>query len=120
MYGEKGADERIVDSLFGDSSRYVSRRDCGRVCGAWVDGAHGRQTLAGRPVDGGMASGRAAGCHGLGRKIAFVHALGAVLARRSAVLVDTLGLALAAAHTGASRAEGSATDHAGRHGRVVR
>ena len=41
----------------------------------------------------------AAVAHGLGGKIAVVHALGAVLTRRPPVLVHALGLSLAASHT---------------------
>lgn len=44
--------------------------------------------------------------HALRGKIAFVHPLGAVLAGCSAVLVHTLGLALATPNTGSSSAEG--------------
>ncbi len=39
--------------------------------------------------------------HGLGGQIAFVHALGTILARRPAILVDTFGLALTAPDTAA-------------------
>lgn len=49
--------------------------------------------------------------HGLGGKIALVHALCAILARRSAVFVDALGLALTAAHTGAAGAKRSRADN---------
>lgn len=42
-----------------------------------------------------------------------MHAFGAVLARRAAVFVDALGLALAAAHTGAAGPEGGGSDNAG-------
>jgi hypothetical protein len=53
--------------------------------------------------------------HALGWQIAFVHALGAVLAWRAPVFVDALCLALAAAHTRAAGPEGSRADHARRH-----
>lgn len=51
--------------------------------------------------------------HGLGGQIALVHAFRAVLARRAAILVDTFGLALAAAHTGTARSQRRSAD--GRH-----
>ena len=51
--------------------------------------------------------------HGLGGQVALVHAFGAVLARRAAVLVDTLRLALAAADAGAAGAEGRGADDGG-------
>lgn len=51
----------------------------------------------------------------LGGQIALVHTLRAVTARRAAVLVDTLRLALPAAHTGAAGPEGCLSNGAGRH-----
>lgn len=49
----------------------------------------------------------AAVAHGLGRKIALMHALGTVLAGRASVFVNALGLALPAAHTRTARTKGS-------------
>jgi hypothetical protein len=54
--------------------------------------------------------------HALRGQIALVHALGAVLARSAAIVVDALGLALAAADTRATGPEGGRANHAGRHG----
>lgn len=54
--------------------------------------------------------------HGLGGQIALVHALGAVLTRRAAVLVNALGLALAAAHASAAGSEGGRPHNTRRHG----
>lgn len=51
--------------------------------------------------------------HGLGGQIALVHTLCAVLARSATILIDTLGLALATAHTGAAGSQGRRAD--GRH-----
>lgn len=48
----------------------------------------------------------AAVAHGLRRQVTVVHALRAVLARRATVLVDTLGLAFAAADAGAAGSVG--------------
>lgn len=53
--------------------------------------------------------------HGFGGQITLVHAFGAVLARRPAVLVDALGLALAAADAGAASPQGRGA-HRGSHG----
>ena len=52
---------------------------------------------------------------GLRGEIAVMHALRAVAARRAAVLVDTLRLALPAAHAGAAGPEGCLSNGAGRH-----
>lgn len=52
---------------------------------------------------------------GLGGQVAVVHALRAIAARRAAVLVDTLRLALPAADAGAAGPEGSLSNGAGRH-----
>lgn len=90
--------------------RDVTRRTDGRRSSAVASrGRHDaltRQTLARSLL-------AIAGCyssvgvsHTLRGKIAFVHPLGAVLAWCSAVLVDTLGLALATPNTGSSSAEG--------------
>lgn len=57
----------------------------------------------------------AAVAHRLGWQVTVVQALCAVLARGSAVLVDTLGLSLATAHTSAAGAEGCRS-HDRRHG----
>ncbi len=57
----------------------------------------------------------AAVAHGLGWQVAIVQALCAVLARRSAVLVDTLSLTLPTAHACAAGAEGCRS-HDRRHG----
>lgn len=53
--------------------------------------------------------------HALRREVAVVHALGAVLARSPAVLVDALGLALAAADTSAAGPKGGRAYDARRH-----
>ena len=58
--------------------------------------------------------------HALGGQIALVHALCAVLAGRATVVVDALGLALAAADTGATGPKGGRANDAGRHGAVGR
>lgn len=82
-------------------------------------GPGGRKAFARRAIRHGMArrtlavemSGAVRG------QIAFVHALHAVFARSPAVDVDTLCLALAAAHTSAAGPEGSRAHHACfRHG----
>lgn len=52
----------------------------------------------------------AAMAHGLGGQIALVHAFGAILARSASVFVDTFGLALATAHTGATGSKGRRAD----------
>lgn len=52
---------------------------------------------------------------GLGGQIALVHALGAVLARRATIIVDTLRLALATAHAGTAGSQRCATGNR-RHG----
>lgn len=66
-----------------------------------------------------MSSGRrdavAPMAHGLGGQVAVVHALCAVLAGRAAILVDTLGLALATAHARAACSEGGGANCGG-HG----
>lgn len=53
--------------------------------------------------------------HALRGQIALMHAFCAVFARRAAVFVDTLGFALAAAHTSAAGSKGSGAHHAGGH-----
>lgn len=108
--------KRMCDLLLGRLN--VPRGSGGRVGGARIAGRdRGRQALAGRAMSSGMASRRLAVVmgHGLGGQIAFVHALGAVLAWRAAVLVDALGLALAAAHTGAAGSEGGGPHNTRRH-----
>lgn len=51
----------------------------------------------------------------LGGQIAIVHAFGTVFAGRAAIIVDTLSLPLATAHTGAAGSQRRAT-HDRRHG----
>ena len=52
--------------------------------------------------------------HRLRREVALMHTLGAVLARRSAIFINTFGLALAAAHACAAGAK-SSRSHDRRH-----
>lgn len=52
---------------------------------------------------------------GLGGQIALVHALGAVLAWRATIIIDTLRLAFATAHAGTAGSQRCATGN-GRHG----
>lgn len=104
------------DSLLDSTDLSSSRRDGAQVRGPRVGGSHGRQALTSRSVNGGVTRRRASGGHRLGGKIAVMQALGTVLARRPAVLVDALGLALATAYAGAARPQGGAADHTGRHG----
>ena len=58
--------------------------------------------------------------HAFRGKIALVHALGAIAAGWSSRFIYALGLALAAAHTGAAGPQGGPTYDAGRrHGRLA-
>lgn len=78
-------------------------------------GPLGRQRLANPLVGAGGRHAMAAMAHRLGGQVALVHALCAVLARRPAVLVDALGLALPAADAGAAGTE-RRRSHDRRHG----
>lgn len=99
----------------------VSRRSIAR-CDSRVSWAMARVagTSTTRPLAGerlahtvGCSGGGdtvAAMAHGLRGQIAFVHAFRAILARSASVFVDTLGLALATAHTGTTGSEGRRAD----------
>lgn len=108
-------------SLFGDGLDVTRRaRAHHGLPGVRGPGAGGRQRVARWAVRArvtGWALAVMMG-HALRGEIALVHSLGAVLARRAPVLVDALGLALAAAHTGAAGPEGGRAHHAGGHGRM--
>lgn len=86
-------------------------RDDG-LSGLWGAGAGGWEALARRTVRIWVARWALAVMmgHALGGQIALVHALGAVLARRPAVLVHALGLALAAANASAAGPQGGGPD----------
>jgi hypothetical protein len=75
-----------------------------------------RQRLARPLLDACRRHSMAAVAHRLGRQVAFMQALCAVLARRFAVLVDTFGLALATTDASAAGTKGCRS-HDRRHGR---
>src|SRR5262245_60334357 len=101
---EKGEGEDVLlwgaDASDGDASRHGS---------ATIANAGGAgQAVARRTTRLGMARGSLAVDVGVGlrREIALVHALRTVSAGSAAILVDALGLSLAAADTGAASPEG--------------
>lgn len=71
------------------------------------------QRLAGALGDACRGNTLSAVAHGLRWQVALMHALCAVLTRSAAILVDTLGLALAAADAGTAGAEGRGADDGG-------
>lgn len=94
----------------------IARSNCSRVRRAvTVGGGTNRDPLTGQRLSGalGSASWRytmTSVTHGFRGQIALVHALCTVLTWCAAIFVNTFGLALATAHTGAAGSEGCRAD----------